>query len=80
VSSTGLEQDEDNAHQPPARDRRVGEDGSPFYVGNNRAPMRISREGKLYIGIYDFDFSEQFRIPSASLSITDPRIVGFRAG
>jgi len=37
---------------------RVGEDGSPFYVGNNRAPMRISREGKLYVGINDFDFSD----------------------
>lgn len=37
---------------------RVGEDGPPFYVGNNRAPMRINRDGKLYIGINDFDFKD----------------------
>jgi len=37
---------------------RVGEDGAPFYVGNNRAPMKMSREGKLYIGINDFSFDD----------------------
>lgn len=37
---------------------RVGEDGPPFYVGNNRAPMKITRSGNLYIGINDFDFDD----------------------
>lgn len=37
---------------------RVGEDGLPFYVGNNRAPMKMSRAGKLFVGINDFSFND----------------------
>lgn len=37
---------------------RVGEDGAPFYVGNNRAPMRMSRGGQLFIGINDYEFGD----------------------
>ena len=37
---------------------RVAEEGQPFYVGNNRAPIRMSRAGRLFIGINDFDFGD----------------------
>lgn len=37
---------------------RVGEEGKPFYVGGNKAPIRISEDGNLFIGINDFDFSD----------------------
>jgi hypothetical protein len=45
---------------------RVGEDGAPFYVGNNRAPMKMSRAGRLFIGINDFVFTDN----TGSFSVT----------
>ena len=37
---------------------KVGDKGNPFYVGNDKAPFQITREGNLFIGINDFDFSD----------------------
>lgn len=37
---------------------KVGDKGEPFYVGNDKAPFQITREGNLYIGVNDFDFSD----------------------
>ena len=37
---------------------KVGDKGVPFYVGNDKAPFQITREGNLFIGINDFDFSD----------------------
>ncbi len=46
-------------HQPTgALIARVGEKGSPFYVGNDKAPIQIPIEGKLFLGINDFKFDD----------------------
>ena len=37
---------------------RVGKRGEPFYVGDDKAPFQISQKGDLFIGINDFDFSD----------------------
>jgi hypothetical protein len=37
---------------------KVGDKGVPFYVGNDKAPFQITREGSLFIGVNDFDFSD----------------------
>ncbi len=37
---------------------KVDDKGEPFYVGNDKAPFQITREGNLYIGVNDFDFSD----------------------
>lgn len=37
---------------------RVGEEGKAFYVGDNKAPIRITAEGNLFIGINDFLFTD----------------------
>jgi len=37
---------------------KIGKDGIPFYVGNNRAPFRIKKKGRLYIGINDSNFKD----------------------
>jgi len=37
---------------------RIGEDGSPFYVGDNKAPIKIKKTGRLYIGINDHKFED----------------------
>jgi hypothetical protein len=37
---------------------KVGDKGVPFYVGDNKTPFHITRKGNLYIGINDFDFSD----------------------
>jgi hypothetical protein len=37
---------------------KVGKRGEPFYVGDDKAPFQISHKGNLYIGVNDFDFSD----------------------
>lgn len=37
---------------------RVGKRGEPFYVGNDKAPFQITQKGNLFIGINDFDFTD----------------------
>ncbi|MCP5103833.1 MAG: hypothetical protein GY950_10665 [bacterium] len=37
---------------------RVGKRGEPFYVGDDKAPFQITQKGNLYIGVNDFDFSD----------------------
>lgn len=45
---------------------RVGKRGDPFYVGDDKAPFHISQKGNLYIGVNDFDFSDN----SGQFSVT----------
>jgi hypothetical protein len=37
---------------------RIGEKGDPFYIGADKAPFQVSAKGHLFIGINDFDFSD----------------------
>ena len=37
---------------------RVGMKGTPFYVGNDQAPFHISKKGRLFVGINDFNFKD----------------------
>lgn len=37
---------------------KVGKRGEPFYVGDDKAPFHITQKGTLYIGVNDFDFSD----------------------
>ncbi len=37
---------------------RIGEEGEPFYVGNNKAPLKSKKKGRLFIGINDFKFKD----------------------
>jgi len=37
---------------------RIGTNGPPFYVGDDRAPFHISQNGTLFIGINDREFSD----------------------
>ena len=37
---------------------KIGEDGHPFYVGNNKAPIKSKRKGLLFIGINDHKFRD----------------------
>jgi hypothetical protein len=37
---------------------RVDENGSPFYVGNDKAPFQIPKKGKLFLGINDYVFED----------------------
>ncbi len=37
---------------------KIGDGGSPFYVGNNKAPFKCIKKGRLYIGINDANFDD----------------------
>ncbi len=37
---------------------KIGDAGKAFYVGNNRAPIKISENGNLFIGINDYNFKD----------------------
>jgi hypothetical protein len=37
---------------------RIGKKGEMFYIGNDKAPFHIDTKGRLYIGINDFDLSD----------------------
>ncbi len=37
---------------------KIGEKGKPFYIGDDKAPFRISSKGTLYIGINDSNFND----------------------
>ncbi len=37
---------------------KIGEDGIPFYVGNNKAPFIVKKSGYLYLGINDYNFKD----------------------
>ena len=37
---------------------RVGLRAEPFYVGADKAPFQITQKGNLFLGINDFDFSD----------------------
>ena len=37
---------------------KIGEDGIPFYVGNNRAPFIVKKKGFLHLGINDYNFKD----------------------
>ena len=37
---------------------RVGKRGEPFYVGDDKAPFQITQKGNLYLGINDYEFSD----------------------
>jgi hypothetical protein len=37
---------------------RIGDDGIPFYVGDNKAPFQCKKTGKLFIGINDYNFKD----------------------
>ena len=32
---------------------RIGEDGDPFFIGNDTGPIRMRAAGRLYLGIND---------------------------
>ncbi len=36
---------------------KIGEKNNPFYIGNNKAPIKSISDGKLFIGINDFNFN-----------------------
>jgi hypothetical protein len=37
---------------------KIGKDGKPFYVGNNKTPIKTKDKGSLFIGINDFNFND----------------------
>lgn len=37
---------------------KISERGTPFYVGDDKAPFPLSQEGNLYIGINDYKFDD----------------------
>jgi len=37
---------------------KIGEDGLPFYVGDNKAPFKSKKNGRLFIGINDYKFED----------------------
>ncbi len=37
---------------------KIGKKGEPFYVGDDKAPFQMTQKGNLFIGINDFDFSD----------------------
>lgn len=37
---------------------RIGKKGTPFYIGDDKAPFQLPRKGNLFIGVNDFDFSD----------------------
>jgi hypothetical protein len=37
---------------------RIGKKGRPFYIGDDEAPFQMSEKGRLYIGVNDFDYSD----------------------
>lgn len=37
---------------------RVGKRGEAFYVGDDKAPFQITQKGNLYIGVNDFDLTD----------------------
>lgn len=44
---------------------KIGKNGQPFYVGNDKAPFHMSSKGRLYVGINDFNFEDnsgQFKV------------------
>lgn len=45
---------------------RVGSSGKPFVVGNTRAPIVMTKSGKLFLGINDFVFKDN----SGSFTVT----------
>lgn len=45
---------------------KIGKKGQPFYVGDDKAPFYISKKGKLYIGINDYNFEDN----SSSFMVT----------
>lgn len=45
---------------------RVGTRAEPFYVGADKAPFQITQKGKLFLGINDFEFSNN----SGSFEVT----------
>jgi len=45
---------------------RVGIKGTLFYVGNDQAPFHMSKKGRLFVGINDFNFEDN----TGSFSVT----------
>lgn len=39
---------------------RVGKKGQMFYIGSDKAPFHMAEKGRLYIGVNDFDHSDNF--------------------
>ena len=37
---------------------KIGKKGIPFYIGNNKAPFVIKKKGTLFLGINDFNFTD----------------------
>lgn len=37
---------------------KIGKNGTPFYIGDDKAPFQVGEPGRLFIGINDFDFSD----------------------
>jgi hypothetical protein len=37
---------------------RIGKKGDMFYIGDDKAPFQVGEKGRLYIGVNDFDFSD----------------------
>ncbi|MCP4147945.1 MAG: hypothetical protein GY757_09350 [bacterium] len=37
---------------------KIGKRGEPFYVGDDKAPFQISKKGNLFIGINDYNFTD----------------------
>lgn len=37
---------------------KIGETGKPFYVGNNKTPIKSKEKGTLFIGVNDFNFND----------------------
>lgn len=45
---------------------RVGQRGTPFYVGDDKAPFHMTKKNRLYVGINDFNFKDN----SGSFKVT----------
>jgi hypothetical protein len=37
---------------------KIEKNGEPFYVGDDKAPFQIASKGRLFVGINDFEFSD----------------------
>jgi len=37
---------------------KIGKKGIPFYIGNNKAPFVIKKKGTLFLGINDFNLTD----------------------
>jgi len=37
---------------------KIGKNGKPFYIGDDKAPFQIAEKGRLFIGINDYEYND----------------------